>query len=49
MRYILCINNNERLANGDDDDWDTVLDEVTELLRGGYFEVEYMDEARDNE
>jgi hypothetical protein len=49
MRYMVCINDNERVANGDESTWDDTLDEIRELLRSGYFEVEYMDEARDNE
>ncbi len=39
-QYILVINNDERLANDEQDNPETVKEETTELLRSGYFDVE---------
>lgn len=49
MRYVVFVNDDERVANGDETSWEDAVDEISELLRSGYFEVEYVDGARDGE
>lgn len=44
MRYKVIINDEERLANGDETEFSDVCYEVGELLRSGYFEVESVEE-----
>jgi hypothetical protein len=45
MKYMVCINDNEARDNGSEMTFNDVLDEVEELLRSGYYEVEWMDEV----
>lgn len=40
MKYLVVINNDEALSNGDDPTFEDVKDEVEELLRSGYYDVE---------
>lgn len=40
MKYIVVVNDEERVDNGDESDLDDVNYEISELLRSGYFEVE---------
>lgn len=47
MRFLLIINNLEAESNGDDYNFDDVKDEVEELLRSGYYEVEDMEEMEE--
>jgi hypothetical protein len=46
---MVCINNDEAIDNGTEMTFDDVKYEVEELLRSGYYEVEYMDECGDDE
>lgn len=39
-KYIIRINNNEAIAGGDRPTFEDVKDEVGELLRSGYYEIE---------
>lgn len=39
MKYVVLINNDERLENGEEDTDAIVKEEVTELLGSGYFET----------
>lgn len=49
MRFMVCVNNDEAVANGDEQGWEDIQYEIAELLRSGYYAVEYMDECRDGE
>lgn len=49
MRFMVCINNDEAEDMGAESTLEDVQYEVGELLRSGYYEVEYIDECRDNE
>lgn len=40
MRYVVIINDGELRGMGDDPTLEAVADEVWELLRSGYYEVE---------
>lgn len=40
MKYLIIVNDDERLANGDESGLEDVRYEVGELLRSGYFGVE---------
>lgn len=46
-RYIIFINNDERLDNGEEDTLEDVALNVSELLRSGYYEVEDVSEIVD--
>lgn len=39
-KYVVVINDDERIDNGDESTFDDVQYEVGELLRSGYFQVE---------
>lgn len=43
-RYILVINNDERLDNDEEDTLESVTEDTSELLRSGYFQVETVEE-----
>ena len=43
MRYVVIVNDDEREANGDEFTFDETVDEISELLRSGYFEVEKVE------
>lgn len=45
MRYIIVINDEELRGNGDELSLDEVANEVSELLRSGYYDVESVTEA----
>mgnify|MGYP006188472803 CR=1 FL=1 len=49
MKFMVYVNNEERLANGDEDTFESAVDEIIELLRSGHFYVEYVDEVTDDE
>lgn len=40
MRYLITINDDELRGNGDFFDFEKVKDDVQELLRSGYYQVE---------
>jgi hypothetical protein len=40
VKYIIVFNDDERVANGDDVYPEDVKEDVVELLRSGYYEVE---------
>lgn len=47
MRYIVIINNLERLDAGEDDTLETVTYDVIECLQSGYFEIESVKEINE--
>lgn len=49
MRFMVCVNDGERLGNGDESTFEDIKYEISELLRTCYFDVEYMDECKDGE
>ena len=44
MRYVVVIDDGERRGNGDESTFQENWDEVSELLRSGYYEVVYFSE-----
>lgn len=44
MKYLVTINDDELRGNGDYLDLEEVSDEVGELLRSGYYQVEKVEE-----
>lgn len=46
-RFVLVVNNDIRLDNGEEDTLESVESEVYELLRSGYFEVESVIQITD--
>lgn len=42
MKYLVIVNDDERVDSGDEFTFDETVDEISELLRSGYFEVEMV-------
>ena len=49
MRYVVVVNDEEIICNGDDMDLETARQEIGELLRSGYFEVESVEEVGEDD
>ncbi len=43
MRYVIVVNNEEALDNGDDPDFEETEYEIGELLRSGYYALESIE------
>jgi hypothetical protein len=43
MKYLIIVNDDERLANGDDPGLDETKYEIEESLRSAFFEVESIE------